>query len=405
MAKLSFETLSFEQNKDSVEITFLKLFSFEIPNRAVLDIGKFSVGENYIDFKDVEEISTRNMFSMLLSKGFENLKTKSTGKKAVYVHKGSGIPLIGNVAFGIVDRNTNIIEVKPITVCNLKCVYCSVNDDMRPVDFVVEADYLVEEFRKIAEYKGCKELEVHIGGQAEPLFYADLAHLIRELKSLEYVKEISIDTNCTMLSKAKVDELVDAGMTRFNLSINSMDEKLAEKIAGAPYSLKKVLETAEYISKKCDLIIAPVWVQGLNDSEMPKIIEFAKKLAKTSTRRVILGIQNFLCYRHGRNPAKQMDWDEFRQKLEELEKQHDARLILDFKKDFNIMPTKPLPKPFRKGQKIDAVIVCEGRLAGEKIAAAQERSISLQNCSKMPGSKVKIRITGAKHSIYYGALA
>jgi uncharacterized Fe-S cluster-containing radical SAM superfamily enzyme len=133
---------------------------------------------------------------------------------------------------------------------------------------------------------------------------------------------------------------------------------------------------------------------------MPKIIEFAKKLRKKSKNRVMVGIQNFLNYRFGRNPAKQMPWELFRKKMKELEKQHNIRLLLDFKEDFSIKQTKPLPKPFKKGQKIRAEIVCPGRLSGEKIAVAENRTITLPKCIKKGAAK--IRITGTKHNIYYG---
>ena len=189
-------------------------------------------------------------------------------------------------------------------------------------------------------------------------------------------------------------------MTRFNLSINAISPQLAEKLAGNPYSLSHVLDIAQHISKKADLIIAPVWVPGINDNELPKLITLTKKLQKTSKHSILLGIQNFLCYKFGRRPAKSADWDTFKKKLTKLEKEHNIKLILDFKKDFNIEPTKPLPKPFRKGQKIYADIICPGRVGGEKIAASGERTITLPNCTKT--GRVKIKITRTKHNIFYG---
>ena len=399
MAKISFETLSFEENEDTIAVTFLKIFCFDTQNDALEAIGEFRISKNAIDFKGVSKADAESKLNILLAKGFTNLRSRLNGKRAIYVHKLSGIPLIGNIAFGIVDRNTSIIEVKPITACNLKCIYCSVDDEMRPVDFVVEKDYLVDEFRKIANYKKCS-LEAHIGGQAEPLYYADLVPLVKGLSSIKHVKEISIDTNGTLLTKKIVDDLANAGMTRFNLSLNAMEQKLAEKIAGKPYNLKKVIEIAEYISKKADLIIAPCWIPGFNDEEMPKLIEFTKRLREKSKNKVMIGIQNFLCYKYGKRPAKQMHWDVFRKKMKALEKKHKIKLLLDFKKDFNIKETKPLPKPFRKGQKVEADIICPGRLKGEKIAVAKERSIIVPNCERT--GKVTLKITRAKHNIYYG---
>ena len=63
----------------------------------------------------------------------------------MYIHQNSGIPLIGTNYFGLVDRDTNIIEFKPITSCNIDCIYCSVAQEKRVMDYVVEKDYLVQE--------------------------------------------------------------------------------------------------------------------------------------------------------------------------------------------------------------------------------------------------------------------
>ena len=46
-------------------------------------------------------------------------------KKLIKITKESGIPLLGAIAFGIIDRGTDLIQVRPTSVCNLNCVYCS----------------------------------------------------------------------------------------------------------------------------------------------------------------------------------------------------------------------------------------------------------------------------------------
>ncbi|MFP3179020.1 MAG: radical SAM protein, partial [Thermocladium sp.] len=34
-------------------------------------------------------------------------------------------PLVGSLAFGIIDRGTNVIEVRPTSICSLSCIFCS----------------------------------------------------------------------------------------------------------------------------------------------------------------------------------------------------------------------------------------------------------------------------------------
>lgn len=399
MATLTFKDLSFQEKKDKIRITFLKLFYFDLDKKEIEKISTIKISKNSITFKEISTQKANRKFNFLLFKGFKQLKNKLTNKPTIYVHQLSGIPLIGNIAFGLIDRNTSIIEVRTMTSCNLNCIYCSVNQDLRPTDFVVEKDYLIKEFKKLVHFKGIQDIEAHIGTQGEPLLYAPLLDLIKDLSSIPEVSVIAIDTNGTLLTKKLVDQLVNAGLTRFCFSINALEPKLAAKIADSPYNLKHIIEIAKYVSKKkCELILTPVWIPEINDSEIQKLIQFAKKL------HCQIGIQNFLNYRFGKNPVKQMSWELFIKKMKALEKQYNIHLLFDFKKDFNIRPTKPLPKPFKKAQVIKAKIACHGRLKNEMIAVAANRSITTPNCFEKTNKLVKLKLTRDKHNIFYGKI-
>lgn len=343
-----------------------------------------------------EKKQNEHKLAFIVNAGMTRLKNSLNNHPAFYIHKNSGLPLIGSSAFGLIDRNTSIIEVKPITGCNLNCIFCSVDEGIstrKSNEFVVEADYLVEEFKKLAEFKNC-EVEANINPHGEPLLYSDLAQLIKGLSSISNVKAVSINTNGTLLNKQLFDKLCKAGLTRFNLSINAIEPKTAIRLAGSSYDINHVLEMADYIAKSsAELLIAPVLVPNINEAEMPKIIEFAKEL------KAKIGIQNFLNYKFGRNPAKQLSWNKFYSFLKQLEIKHKVKLVGG---DFDITRTKPLPKPFRKGETINARIVCNGRYKDEKIAVAGERNITIQNCTKPNGNSVRIKITRDKHNIFYG---
>ena len=396
METLSFETIIFNDFQDYVEGLFLNIFSFIIPKDVLSKIGSFSVKKNTISF-DAE--NARAQFSSILDEALLHLTNKITQKRTVYVHRNAGIPLIGSIAFGLIDRGTNIVEVRPISGCNIKCVYCSVDEDKREVDFVVDADYLSDELKKLVEFKGVAGIEAHIASQGEPTMYADLPRLVAGIKKIPQVKTISIDTNGILLTKSKIDELVKAGLNRVNFSINAIDTIIAKKIAdvGDAYNINKVLETARYLSDKVELIIAPVYVQGWNDDELEKIVEFTKSL-KNEKFEPKCFIQNFLNYRFGRNPAKSLDFNKFFEKLKVLEQKHKIKLIID-EKDFNIVKTKSLPKPFKDGDVIKAKTVSVGRLPNEFLAVANNRVISLTNPRKQ--GFVDIKITGDKHNIFY----
>ena len=402
MAKLGFKDLTFEDNKDQIKINFLKIFYFYLDKNTLKKISKFKIKKNKIIFENISEQKAQRKFNFLLEQGFKNLINKITGRKTIYVHKNSDIPLIGSIYFGIIDRGTNIIEIRPITGCNLNCIYCSVDEGIpsnRKIDFVVEKDYLVNEVKKLVGFKEIPDIEVHINAQGEPLLYSEIADLIKGIRKIKAVKTISLDTNGTLLTKSLVDRLAEAGLTRVNLSLNALSLDTAKKIANKLYNLKKVLEIAAYIPKRMDLIVAPVLIPGYNDNEMPKLIEFAKKI-KAGKNCPPIGIQSFLGYKFGRNPVKAMTIEDFFKKIKELEKKHNIELIV--KEGFEILKARELPKPFKRKEVIEAEIVLPGRLNNEKLAMSRNRIISVPNCYKE--GRVKIRITRAKHNIFFGEL-
>jgi len=397
MATFSFETMEFMDEQDKIRVNFLKIFYFYLDKQELNKISSFTIEKNSITLNDVSEAKASNKLNFLLFKGFQNLINKITKKRTVYIHKNSNIPLIGNIGFGILDRGSNIIEVRPVSGCNIRCVYCSVNDDARISEYVVEKDYLVEELRKLVEFKNTDKIEAHIAAQGEPTLYFDLVNLIKDIRNIPQVETISIDTNGTILTPKYVDELIDAGLTRFNFSLNAIDKQTALKIADAPYNHDKVIDIIKYISTRCELIIAPVFVHGFNDEELDKIIEFTKSLKNERFQPKIF-IQNFLNYRFGRNPAKQVSFEEFYEILKRLEQKHKVKLIID-QTDFNIVPTKTMPKPFKKDDIVQVEIVDKGRLKGEMIGVSNGRAISIFGADKK--GRATVKITRTKHNIFF----
>jgi hypothetical protein len=396
---LKFEDIKFSEEKDIIRGIFLNQFYFDIAKFELEKLGKYNVKDGNLKIKGSENIIRRN-FNTLLDRKLKELKSIQ-GKEAVYIYKGF-IPLQGCLYFGIIDRNTNIIETRPITGCNLNCIFCSVDLCRRQRDFVVNSDYLIEEAEKLAELKReqVNDLEIHINAMGEPLLYAPLADLIKGLKKIKGVKVISMDTNGSLLSESKVDELVKAGLTRFNISMNAFSKETAKRIAGIPYPTENVKKICKYIAKKADVLLAPVWLNGINDKDIEQILKFSLELKKLrpSQKFPFIGIQNFLEYEHGKKPVKEKSWPEFFEFLKKLEEKYKLKLKLS-RSDFGIMGAKT-EKTFKKDEIVDAQIVCGGMFANERLCVAKDRIISVFT-EKIKG-KIKLRITRDKYNIFYG---
>lgn len=409
--ELSFETLQFRLKKETLQINLLKIFKLDVPLSEVKAIGEFELlDQNTICFFDLKEKKAEIQFMGLFDKYLPKLVNIISKQQATYIHSGSGIPLIGSVAFGIVYRNSSIIEIKPVTSCNLSCFYCSVKEGKNSGkrDIVVEMTYLLEELEKLLAFVDAP-VEVHIGVQGEPFLYADMIELVERLQENPLIHTISTDTNLTIVTKEMIDRLEKCDKFRMNISLDAMDKDLARKIAGTEsYNLDYVLEMIRYIAaSKLQFLIAPVYVPGCNDAELGKIIEFAKTLPKQDRGEKTLPlvcIQNYLPYKSGRRPVKEnKTWDDFYSMLDGLEKKHGLQLRINAD-DFQIKTCKELPKPFCEGDEIRAKLVCRDRYPNTCLAAAGKRVISVPNCEFTLNRKVKLRIIRDKHNIFTGKL-
>jgi len=385
-----------------VRVVFKKFYYFEIPRSEFSEIGIYSIKDGQIGFENTDKIGKK--FIHLLDKYLRNnLIHTLNGKRTVYIDRESEIPLIGSNEFGIVDRNTSVLEIKPLTGCNHNCVFCSVDEgqNKKNFDYLVDCDYLVSEVEKVAALKK-NPIEINIGPQGEPLLYPDIVDLIENLKKIPNIYFISMNSNGSLLTKELVDQLFFAGLGRINLSINSADGGKEKELSGNSVNLHNIITMAEYAKGKFQIMLAPVIVPGLNDDEnnVDALIKFGMKLKKEFP---FIGIQNFLEYDGGRVPIKKArSMEEFYKWLMPFENKHAIRLKLT-NVDFNIFPDKVLNLPMRKDDVVKAQIKCHGRKKGEVVCSANGRCITVRGCMLDKGT-IKVKIVRDKHNIFVGVL-
>ncbi len=268
---------------------------------------------------------------------------------------------------------------------------------------MVDLEQLLTAFRWAAAYKEINDIEAHIDTVGEPAMYPQLVELVDGLSKNASVKTVSMQTNGTLLNTKLIDELETAGLSRINMSIESVDPVLAKKIAGTDsYNLERVLEIAEYIAQNTDidLLIAPVWLPGINDEEIPKLIEFAIRIG-AGKKWPALGIQKFLPHKYGRRPdIKSMGWDEFYSRIRKWEGIFSAKLVLT-PQDFGSYECKSIPRMFKRHEKVKVRIVGPGWMKGEKLALARDRVLTVVDAGLIPvGKELFVRMERVVDGVY-----
>lgn len=332
----------------------------------------------------------------------EFIQQESTNKlkpKLVRITKESGVPLIGALGWGIIDRGTNLLQVRCTTICNAKCSFCSTaaNDfKVHPTNYIVNIDYLVEEVEKVVKFKG-SGLIIFLDSVGEPMSHPHFVELVKKLKLIREVKEIITITNGTFLTKDKIDSLKEAGLTRVNLSLHSLNPGLSKRLFGMnSYDIEKIKEIIYYIKEKgLDLMLTPVYLYGVNDNDVEEIIKFVKEVGCKA------GLQKYETYKYSRKMKgvkKQTYWKFYKQ-VDEWEKKYDIKLRYSYE-DLGIEKRQRIPEIFNIGDKIDVEIVCPGWMEGQMIGKSNSRCISINNCEKSIGERVRVKILQNKNNIY-----
>ena len=307
MNELLFEDFEFELVEEGVKAWFYKNYYFIIPFSSLNEIADFKV-ENKKLYFDCPVKKAEKKLSIILNNGLRNLRNRLRGKETIFINEELGLPLIGCNEFGLIDRGTNIIEVKPVTGCNLGCVFCSISEGPNDKkDLLVDLDFLVQEFRVLASIKKLP-VEANIGPQGEPLLYPKIVELVRELKNVSNVEVVSINTNGLLLSESLIDSLFEAGLSRFNLSLHSLNVNKASELAGAFYDVERIKKLIKYCEGKIDVMLTPLFIPSLNE-DLDELFLFAKNIKNTFSP--VLGVQNYLNYKQGRNVVGQAEWDVF----------------------------------------------------------------------------------------------
>jgi len=127
---------------------------------------------------------------------------------------------MGTDRFG---RRIDYLRISLTDRCNLRCVYCMPADG---VPWKPQADILtleeVERFAAAAVGEGISKIRL-TGG--EPLVRLGVVDHVRRLREMTGIEAIALTTNGTLLPRF-AKQLAEAGLTRVNVSLDSLDPEV-----------------------------------------------------------------------------------------------------------------------------------------------------------------------------------
>ncbi len=170
------------------------------------------------------------------------------------------------------NRTIEYLRLSVTDRCDLRCTYClpeGFKDFEEPEHWLSfeEIERVVGAFTRL----GVKHVRL-TGG--EPLLRARLPELAQRLKGLPGLHELSLSTNATQLDKHAA-ALMQAGVTRINVSLDSLQAERIAQIAGRDV-LPKILAGLHAGKKvgfdpiKINMVVMP----GINEDEIDAMVAF-----------------------------------------------------------------------------------------------------------------------------------
>ena len=128
-----------------------------------------------------------------------------------------------------IGRKINYLRISVTDRCNLRCTYCMPKEGIK----LISHDEILSFHEILRIVKCCSKLGIEnirlTGG--EPLIRKGITKLIKDIKNVPGIKEVSITTNGIIL-KDCIDELIEAGLDRINISLDTLNRDKFKKITG-----------------------------------------------------------------------------------------------------------------------------------------------------------------------------
>jgi GTP 3',8-cyclase len=168
-------------------------------------------------------------------------------------------------------RQIRYLRVSLTDRCNYQCSYCSPPTESGACGPVAREDVA----RLVRVFAGLGVERVRLTG-GEPTLRRDLLDIVRDVAAVPGIREIALTTNGHLLPRLAAP-LREAGVSRLNVSLDTLRPERLERISGRAASLPHILAGLEaagragYASLKLNAVV----VRGENDDELADLARFA----------------------------------------------------------------------------------------------------------------------------------
>lgn len=144
--------------------------------------------------------------------------------------------------------------IEPTRICNFKCFYCmhsTRGEAGGPLDKTgfslehMDMDFFTKLVKDIMQFPKIPN-RVCFSGLGEPLTNKNLPQMIRMLRNAGFEGRIDVISNGSLLTHEMSDELIEAGISRIQISVQGLSTETYQDICGVSIQMDKLKENIQY---------------------------------------------------------------------------------------------------------------------------------------------------------------
>jgi len=170
-------------------------------------------------------------------------------------------------------RQIDYLRISLTDLCNFRCIYCT---PAEALPLVPPAQYLTRQeiLRFVCIAGGLGIYRVRLTG-GEPLLRKDILEIVKALKSVTTVRDLSITTNGSRL-KPFLEPLKKAGLDRLNISLDSMEVLRFEEVTRVNAYQEVMDSVLAALQLGFPVKLNMVVLKGLREDEIIRYVNLAK---------------------------------------------------------------------------------------------------------------------------------
>lgn len=170
-------------------------------------------------------------------------------------------------------RKIDYLRISLTDACNFRCVYCLPPEGppaaLPPSGHLTRSQ--IVRLVRLAGTLGISRLRL-TGG--EPLLRKDVVEIVRDLKRVKTVRDLSMTTNASLLEPL-LGPLKAAGLDRLNISLDSLDPGRFRSVTLSDYHGRVRRSVRAALAEGFPVKLNIVAIRGLEEEEINRFVEFA----------------------------------------------------------------------------------------------------------------------------------